>query len=108
MDMEPEANIESFQDGALLLDDTEGVDTAEGEAELTPKEIARRKAVEKRWIKNDWIFWPLLLLGIGAWWLFMTDSFQSLAQEYEPLYPAMMSNPLEDDGTYLLISLANW
>ena len=102
---ETEENIEAIQGNNVLL---EGVGAADGEIELSPKELARQEAISKRWIKSDWVFWPLLLLGVAIWWLFMTDSFESLAQEYEPLYPAMMSSPLNDDGTYLLISHANW
>lgn len=108
MEVEPEAegNIETTQDTTVLLEEATAAD---GEIELTPREIARRRTVEKRWIKKDWVFWPLLFVGVAVWWLFMTDSFESLRQEYEPLYPAMMSSPLNDeDGTYLLISHANW
>ena len=108
MELEPETEekIERIQDSTWLL---ERAGTADGEAELTPKELARQEAISKRWIKNDGVFWTLFFIGVAAWWLFMTDSFESLAQEYEPLYPAMMSSPLNDEnGTYLLISHANW
>lgn len=107
MELEPETeeNIEAIQDNSMLL---EGADAADSEIELSPKELARQAAISKRWIKSDGAFWALFLIGVAAWWLFMTDSFESLAQEYEPLYPAMMSSPLNDDGTYLLISHANW
>jgi hypothetical protein len=78
---------------------------------LSPRELARQRALEKRWVKNDWLFWGAFIVAAAGWSVFMTGSVQTLAQEYEPLYPAMQINPLDLDGadaTYLLIAHANW
>ena len=106
MELKPETeeNIEAIQDDTMLL---EGADTAK--SGFHSEEQVQEDDDSKYWIKDKRLRGLAFLVAIVLWGWFMTDSVQSLRQEYEPLYPAMMSSPLNDEnGTYLLISHANW
>ena len=48
--MDNDKNLEAVDSSAVL---EEGLP-------ISPRELARQRALEKRWVKNDWLFWGRL------------------------------------------------